>query len=171
MKTKTTDSSPLKELLIEQLRDILWAETRLVKALAKQAKTASHPDLVDAFESHRGETQRHLDRIRQAFDLLGLKPRPKKCEAMAGLLAEAEGIAEDFEGSPALDAALICAAQKVEHYELASYGCLRSFAKTLGLTRLVDLLGQTLVEERNADRRLSEIALATANRMAAQPKP
>lgn len=165
------DSTPLRKLLVEQMKDILWAETHLLKALTKISNLAVDPDLIEAFSVHRAETQRQIERIRRAFELLDLKARSKKCEAMAGLLAEANGIAEEFKDSAALDSALICAAQKVEHYEIATYGCLIGFATALRSEELLDLFRQSLVEERNANRLLSKIAMASANRVASKRTP
>ncbi|WP_411828225.1 ferritin-like domain-containing protein [Luteolibacter sp. AS25] len=157
----------LHSLLVEQLRDILWAEKHLVKALPKMAKAATDPNLKEAFESHLEETKGHVDRLKEVFKHLDLTARAKKCDAMEGLLSEADEIKEDFEGSEALDAALICAAQKVEHYEIATYGSLRAFAKRLGYKEIVDLLQTTLDEEGAADKKLTKIALADCNDAAA----
>lgn len=157
----------LHTLLVEQLRDILWAEKHLVEALPKMAEAAVEPDLKMAFTSHLKETKGHVERLKKIFGHLDLTPRAKKCDAMEGLLAEAKSIKDDFKDSEALDAALIAAAQKVEHYEIASYGTLRAFAKRLGYSEVVDLLTATLDEEGAADKKLTEIALGEANEMAA----
>lgn len=139
--------SDLRELFVEQLRDILWAEKHLEKALPKMAKAANSTNLRKAFESHLTETKVHVDRLVKVLDSLGLSARGKKCAAMEGLLKEGDEIAEDFSDSPALDAALICAAQKVEHYEIATYGTLCAFARRLGHDSAADLLDKTLKEE------------------------
>lgn len=157
----------LHSLLVEQLRDILWAEKNLVKALPKMAKAATDPKLQKAFTAHLKETEGHVERLKKVFGHLDLTPRAKKCEAMDGLLKEANELKDDFEGSEAADAALIAAAQKVEHYEIASYGTMRAFAKRLGYTEVVDLLTATLDEEGAADKKLTEIALADCNDTAA----
>jgi len=155
--------SDLKELFVEQLRDILWAENHLVKALPKMAKAAQSPNLRKAFESHLTETKGHVDRLGKVLEGLGLSARGKKCAAMEGLLKEGDEIAEEFGDSTALDAALICAAQKVEHYEIATYGTLCAFARRLGLDSAAELLGLTLKEESAADEKLTKLALSEAN--------
>lgn len=167
MKTKSETNIELAKLLVAQLQDVLWAEKALVRALPKNAALAEATELRAVFAAHHKETLVHVQRLNEAFATLGLRPRAKKCEAMAGLLAEAEELAEEYEGSPALDAALICAAQKIEHYEVATYGTLRAFAKTLGFGPVADLMGRTLAEERDADTKLSEIGQKSANRRAA----
>ncbi len=170
MKTKTTIAETnveLKNLFVDQLRDILWAEKHLVKALPKMAKAARDKKLQTAFTNHLAETQNQIVRIGEIFAGLGLAARAKKCPAMAGLLEEADELAEDYQDSSALDAALIAAAQKVEHYEIATYGTLRAFAECLGLTDAVELLAATLEEESNADELLTEIALGQMSEVAA----
>lgn len=153
----------LHSLLVEQLRDILWAEKHLVKALPKMAKAATDPNLEKALMSHKTETETHVQRLNEIFKLLDLTARSKKCDAMEGLLAEADEIKDEFEESEALDAALIAAAQKVEHYEIATYGTLRAFAKRLGYQEIVALLTATLDEEGAADKKLTKIAEGSAN--------
>jgi len=153
----------LHSLLVEQLRDILWAEKHLVKALPKMAEAANEKALKEAFTSHLKETEGHVERLKKVFTHLDLAARAKKCDAMEGLLAEADAIKDDFEDSEALDAALIAAAQKVEHYEIATYGTLRAFAKRLGYDEVAELLSATLEEEGAADKKLTKIALGEAN--------
>ncbi len=155
--------SDLRELFVEQLRDILWAENHLVKALPKMAKAAKSSNLRKAFESHLSETKGHVDRLGQVLDSMGLSARGKKCPAMEGLLKEGDEIAEDYKDSPALDAALICAAQKVEHYEIATYGTLCAFARRLGHNSAADLLEKTLKEESACDEKLTKLAMSEAN--------
>ncbi|MBK8040829.1 MAG: ferritin-like domain-containing protein [Verrucomicrobiaceae bacterium] len=164
----TNEPTELQNLLTDQLRDIYWAEQKLAKTLPKLAKKAQSPALKTAFTSHLAETKTHIQRLEQVFALLGLKPRAKKCDAMQGLVEEGDGLAEEYAGSPALDAALICAAQKVEHYEIATYGTMRAFAKRLGLTEIVKLLSATLKEEGAADQKLTHIAESKANPEAQQ---
>ena len=148
------NNSMLRELLIEQLRDIYWAEKHLVKSLPKMQKAAFSEDLAAAFSDHLAVTQDQVSRLEQVFEALGENPRGKKCEAMEGLVKEAESMIEDTEeGTSTRDAALIIAAQKVEHYEIASYGGLATLAKTLGENKVKELLGETLDEEKEADRR------------------
>src|SRR5882672_2809111 len=141
----------LKDLLIEELKDLYDAEKQLVKALPKMAKAASNDGLKEAFESHLEETKGHVQRLEQAFQLLEEKAKSKPCEAMKGLIAEGqETMQEDF-SEPLLDSAIICAAQKVEHYEIAGYGTVCAWARSLGLEDVADLLDQTLAEEKAAD--------------------
>jgi ferritin-like metal-binding protein YciE len=161
-----TTKNELHSLMVEQLRDILWAEKELVKALPKMAKAANSKELQDAFTSHKTETDGHIDRLKQVFKHLDLAARSKKCEAMAGLIKEAESLQDDFEDSEALDAALVAAAQKVEHYEIASYGTIRAFAKRLGYSEMVELLTKTIDEEGAADKKLTKIAESDANQAA-----
>lgn len=161
-------SSKLGKLFEEELRDIYWAEKALTKALPKMIKKATSEDLVEALESHLAETEEHVKRAEEIFSLLGKDARGKKCEAMAGLIKEAESIMQDSEEGMMRDAGIISAAQKVEHYEIASYGTLRTFAQTLGLDDAVSILESTLEEEKSADSKLSEIATSTINIEAAE---
>ena len=157
----------LQHLFVDQLRDILWAEKNLLKALPKMAKAANDGSLSDLFTKHQAETQLHVERLGQIFSILGLASRAKKCPAMEGLIKEADELAEDYAESSALDAALIAAAQKVEHYEIATYGTLRAFAEQLGHGEAVNLLQETLQEESKADELLTELATSRANEEAA----
>ncbi len=168
MSTKTdhNQDGELHELFVEQLRDILWAEKELVKALPKMAKAAKDKKLVAAFTEHLAETKTHVTRLEQIFKLLGKAARAKKCPAMEGLLKEADELAEDYKDSSALDAALISAAQKVEHYEIGSYGTIRAFATRLGYKDAVKLLTETIDEEGNADKTLTKIATGGVNEAA-----
>ena len=162
------NESMLKEFLIEELRDIYWAEKHLVKALPKMAKATTSEELTAAFEDHLAVTEEQVARLEQVFELLGEKPRGKKCEAMEGLVEEAESIIEDTEeGSATRDVALIIAAQKVEHYEIAAYGGLTTLAKTLGLDDVSNLLGETLEEEKETDELLTQLAENNINFQAA----
>ncbi len=168
MKTTTEPNSrtDLHELLVDQLRDILWAEKHLVKALPKMSKAANDQKLSNAFDKHLAETKNHVVRIETVLKGLGLSTRAKKCPAMEGLLKEADELAEEYADSSALDAALITAAQKVEHYEIASYGTMRAFAKRLGYIDAVKLMTETLQEEGKADHALTEIAIGGVNQFA-----
>lgn len=161
-------STQLGKLFEDELRDIYWAEKALAKALPKMAKKATSQDLVDAIETHLQETEEHISRCEQIFKLLGKEARGKKCEAMAGLITEAESIMEDTEEGVMRDAGIISAAQKVEHYEIASYGTLRTFAETLGLQEAVEILETTLDEEKKTDELLTELAVSTINQEAAE---
>ena len=148
----------LKELYIEELKDLYNAETQLVKALPKLARAATSEDLRRGFEDHLEQTKGHVERLQKIFDMLEESPKGKKCKGMEGLIEEgAEVTEEDYEGS-LLDAALIGAAQRVEHYEIAGYGTVRSFAETLGETEHVSLLNETLEEEKETDEKLTELA-------------
>ncbi len=148
----------LRELYIDELRDLYNAETQLVKALPKMAKAAANDQLRQAFEEHLRETTEHVTRLEQIFEQLEEKPSGKKCLGMEGLVKEgAETMKEDFT-EDVKDAAIIGAAQRVEHYEMAGYGTVRAFAELLGENEHVSLLEQTLEEEKKADQKLSELA-------------
>lgn len=161
-------STQLGKLFEDELRDIYWAEKALAKALPKLAKKATSEELIEAIEKHQQETEEHVNRCEQIFKLLGKEPRGKKCEGMEGLLSEANSIIEDTEEGVMRDAGIISAAQKVEHYEIASYGTLRTFAETLGLDEAAEILEQTLNEEKMTDEALSELAISTINLEAAE---
>jgi ferritin-like metal-binding protein YciE len=159
----------LKKFFIEELKDIYWAEKHLVKTLPKMGKTATSDELKNAFADHLEVTQTHVSRLEQAFEALGEKPQAKKCDAMEGITKEGESVIEDTEaGSSTRDVALILAGQKVEHYEIATYGGLSQLAETLGLTEVTELLNQTLEEEKEADNLLSDIAENDINYSAAE---
>lgn len=162
----SNSDTELHDLFVDQLRDILWAEKELVKALPKMAKAAKDSKLSEAFTKHLAETKNHVVRLGKVFESLGLSARAKKCPAMEGLLKEGDELAEEYADSAALDAALITAAQKVEHYEIASYGTMRAFAKRLGYEEAVKLLTETLEEEGHADQTLTKIATGGVNQMA-----
>ena len=148
----------LRELYIDELRDLYSAETQLVKALPKMAKAASNQELRQAFEEHLRQTSGHVTRLEQIFEELGEKPTGKKCVGMEGLVKEgSELISEDFP-EPVLDAGIIGTAQRVEHYEIAAYGTVRSFAEVLGESEQVSLLEETLNEEKEADKKLTQIS-------------
>jgi ferritin-like metal-binding protein YciE len=153
----------LKELFVDELRDVLSAEKQLLKALPKMAKAATSTELRKGFEKHLKETEGQVGRLEQVFESVGETARAKTCKAMKGLLEEgSEIIAEDME-SDVKDAALIAAAQKVEHYEIATYGTLVTWAKQLDLKKAAKLLGQTLDEEKNTDLKLTELAESSVN--------
>ncbi len=165
----TDSNSMLHEFLYEELKDIYWAEKHLTKALPKMAKAATTEELRDAINEHLEVTETHVERLEQAFDLLGKKAQAKKCEAMEGLTKEAESIMEDTEdGTATRDVGIILAAQKVEHYEIATYGGLVQLSKTLGLDDLASLLEETLQEEKDADSTLTDIAENSVNYQAAE---
>lgn len=153
----------LKELYIDELRDIFDAENQLLKALPKMAKAASNEELRAAFEQHLEQTEEQVHRLEQVFEDLGEKPKATKCEAMKGLLEEAKRMMEEAEDEDVRDAAMIAAAQKVEHYEIATYGTLRTWAELLGFDEQVDLLEETLDEEKDTDENLTELAVSCIN--------
>jgi ferritin-like metal-binding protein YciE len=148
----------LKELYIDELKDLYNAESQLVKALPKMAKAASSDELRQGFEEHLEQTKGHVQRLEKIFQALGETPKGKKCKGMEGLIEEGSEVKEEgYEGS-VLDAALIGAAQRVEHYEIAGYGTVRSMAETLGQSDHVSLLEETLEEEKATDEKLTELA-------------
>jgi ferritin-like metal-binding protein YciE len=153
----------LKDLFLDELEDIYDAERRIVKALPKLAKAATCDDLKAAFQSHLKETEGHVKKLEEVFQSFDEKAKGKTCEATVGLLEEGDEIAEDFKGSPAINAALISAAQKVEHYEMASYGCLHEWAGLLGNEEAARLLQEILGEEKTANETLTELARASSN--------
>jgi ferritin-like metal-binding protein YciE len=153
------EDSALKELFLDEMKDIYWAEQHLAKALPKMAKGATSPDLKAAFEKHLGETNGQIERLEKAFAAIGEKPKAVKCEAMAGLLKEAEELMSETEkGTEVRDVALISAAQKVEHYEIASYGTMKTLAAVLGYSDVAELLAETLEEEKVCDHNLTGLA-------------
>jgi ferritin-like metal-binding protein YciE len=154
----------LEKLFIESLKDIYWAEKALTKALPKLAKASTTTELGQAFEEHLAQTEEHVRRLEQVFELMGQKAQAKKCDAMEGLQKEAEAVIEETEpGSLTRDVGLIIAAQKVEHYEIAAYGGLASLATTFGMAEVADLLQQTLDEEKETDENLTYIAENNVN--------
>ncbi len=152
--------SALQELLVEEMQDLLHAEGQLVKALPKMAKAAHNPELKQAFQKHLEETKGHVERLKQAFELLGARAKAKPCQAMQGLVAEgSETIQEGKEKEEAIaDLALVAAAQKVEHYEISGYGTLRAIAEQLGNQKVAKLLAQTLGEEEKTDKLLTQLS-------------
>ena len=153
----------LQDLFLDQLGDMYYAEKQLVRALPKMAKAATHDELKNAFQSHLKETEDHVTKVESVFDAVGAKAKAKKCEAILGLLEEGDDIASDHRRSPTINAALICAAQKVEHYEMASYGCLREWAELLGNSQAASLLQEILDQEKAADDKLTELARSRCN--------
>lgn len=159
----------LDDLFHDTLKDIYYAERQILKALPKMARGAQSDHLRQAFEKHRDQTETHVERLRQVFDIIGKSPRGKTCPAIDGIIEEGEEVMAAFKGSPALDAGLIAAAQAVEHYEIARYGTLRQWARQLGLDDAAALLDETLTEEADTDELLTEIAESEANVEAAAP--
>ena len=161
---KPNKSSLLEKFFVDQLKDIYYAEQHLVKALPEMQKAATSEELEDAFEEHLKQTERHVKRLEKVFQLIGKKAEGKKCDAIEGLTKEAKSIiSETKEGSMTRDAALIIAAQKIEHYEIATYGGLVQLAITMDLHRAAELLDKTLQEEEETDANLTEIAETSIN--------
>jgi ferritin-like metal-binding protein YciE len=160
------EAQGLRELFVNELKDIYWAEKALTKAIPKMIKNASSEELVQALTDHLEVTEEQVKRAEQVFETMGLKVQAKKCEAMDGLIKEAQEIMQETEKGVVRDAGIISAAQKVEHYEIATYGTLCAFAKTLGEEEVVELLEETLNEEKEADTTLTQIAESSINTQA-----
>jgi ferritin-like metal-binding protein YciE len=161
------DNSALHELFVNQLKDIMWAEKHLVKSLPKLVKAATSQELKEALQMHLEETEEQVNRLEQVFESIDEKVSSKKCEAMAGLVEEAnDGVADTDEGTMVRDVSIIASAQKVEHYEIAAYGTLRTLAQVMGHSDAEQLLSETLEEEKNADQKLTEIAEGFVNESA-----
>jgi len=156
----------LEDLFHDTLKDIYYAEKKILKALPKMARAAQSPDLKAAFEKHKGETEGHVERLQQVFELMGKRAQGKTCDAIEGIIAEGEEIIEEFKGTAAIDAGLISAAQAVEHYEITRYGTLRRWAEVLGMKDAAERLGLTLDEEAKTDEALTGLADASANELA-----
>jgi ferritin-like metal-binding protein YciE len=156
----------LKDLFHDTLKDIYFAEKKILSTLPKMAKAAQNPDLKAAFEKHRKETEGHVNRLEQVFQLIDKKPQAKTCHAIVGITDEGSEIMTEYKGTPALDAGLLAAAQAVEHYEISRYGTLRTWAQELGLDKAVKLLQATLDEEEATDEALSELAETVVNQEA-----
>ncbi|HYG08200.1 MAG TPA: ferritin-like domain-containing protein [Stenotrophomonas sp.] len=160
----------IEELFIHELSDIYSAEKQLTKALPRLARAATNPDLAAAFELHLEETQGQIERIDQVVEVLGIRLKRIKCAAMEGLVEEGKEVIDEVEAGPLRDAALIGGAQKVEHYEIASYGTLAALAKQLGYKDALPLLLETLQEEKNTDEKLTMLAEGGGNQAASQEK-
>ena len=156
----------LDELFHDTLKDIYFAEKKILSTLPKMAKAAQSEELKAAFEKHRGETEGQIERLEQVFAIIGEKPRGKTCAAIVGITDEGAEIMEEYKGSPALDAGLLAAAQAVEHYEISRYGTLRAWAEELGLNDAVELVQKTLEEEEATDEALTKIAKSVINQQA-----
>ena len=163
-----SDDSMLKSFFEDELKDIYWAEKNIVKALPRMRKAATSQKLQQAFADHEQQSQGHVERLDQVFGMIGKKAQAKKCDAMAGILEEGKGVIEETEkGTATRDVGLILSAQKVEHYEIATYGGLAQLAKTLGFDDIAGILQQTLEEEKETDQLLTEIAESDVNYEAA----
>ena len=156
----------LDNLFHDTLKDIYYAEKKILATLPKMAKAAQNDELTAAFEKHRAETERQVERLERVFDLIDKKAQGKTCDAIIGITDEGAEIMKDYKGSPALDAGLIAAAQAVEHYEISRYGTLRTWAEELGLNDAVSLLQETLDEEKATDEALTKIAETVVNQEA-----
>jgi ferritin-like metal-binding protein YciE len=167
MEKEMAKEKTLEDLFHETLKDIYYAEKKLVTALPKMAKAAHSPELKAAFEKHAAETEGQVERLEQVFELIEEPARGKTCDAINGLVQEGQEVAKEFKGSPALDAGLLAAAQAVEHYEISRYGTLKTWAEQLGLGQAVRLLDATLKEEKKTDEALTQLAEAAVNQEAA----
>ena len=167
MPTRKNTESSLEQLFEETLKDIYYAEKQILRALPRMAKQAEAPELKEAFEKHRDQTEGQVERLDQVFEQIGRPARGKTCEAIIGIIDEAKEIMDEFKGTAALDAGLASSAQAVEHYEIARYGTLKAWARELGLSEAVKLLDETLQEEIKADQLLTQIAATKANKKAA----
>lgn len=157
----------LDDLFLDTLKDIYFAERQILKALPKMAKAAMSADLKAGFEKHHAETEVHVERLEKVFELLGKAPRGKTCDAILGIIEEGKEIMDEYKGTQALDAGLVSAAQAVEHYEIARYGTLATWAKQLGHTEALDLFLTTLNEEEATDQTLTKLAKSSVNLKAA----
>jgi ferritin-like metal-binding protein YciE len=170
--TKERDMPKMKEaglenLFEETLKDIFFAEKQILRALPKMAKEAGSPELKKAFETHRDQTEEHVERLNQIFESMGRPARGKTCEAIIGIIDEGKEIIEEFKGTNTLDAGLAASAQAVEHYEIARYGTLKTWAKELGMADAAKLLDETLQEEIETDQLLTRLAISDVNKKAA----
>lgn len=161
------EEKTLEDLFLDTVKDIYYAERQILKALPKMAKAAQSPELKAGFEQHQAETETHVERLEQVFEMLGKAPRGKTCDAILGIIEEGKSVMDEFKGTPALDAGLASAAQAVEHYEIARYGTLKSWAGQLGMKDAAALFDATLREEIATDKKLTQLAETDANRKAA----
>jgi len=164
---KTKSANPLEDLFAETLKDVYFAEKQILWALPKMAKEANTPELKEAFETHRDETEQQVERLSQIFEAMGRPARGKTCEAILGIIDEAKEFMDEFKGTEALDPALIASGQTVEHYEITRYGTLKAWANQLGMKEAAQLLDETLKEEVKTDQLLTKLAISSANKKAA----
>ena len=153
------NNESLRDLFVDQLKDLYWAETQSIQIWPSIAAAASDDDLREALDDHIGKTHRHIERLRMVFDHVGIPPEAETCQAMRGLMAEAQDAIKDYDDPTVRDAALITAVQRMEHYEMAGYGTVRTFADVLGYDEVAGILQQTLDEEGSADHKLTDIAV------------
>ncbi len=163
IKAKSDAAENLREFLVDGLKDLYWAETHLTKALVKMENNATSPKLKEALNNHKIETDEQISRLEQVFEVLGEKAKAEKCDAMDGLIKEGESIMEETEAGAVRDAGIIAGAQKVEHYEIASYGTLVSYCELLQENEAMKILQQTLDEEKNCDSLLTKLAISEIN--------
>ena len=156
----------LQDLFHDTLKDIYFAEKKILAALPKMARAANSDELRAAFDKHEGETEGQVERLEQVFQILGETPKGKTCDAIVGIIEEGQEIMKEYKGTPALDAGLLAAAQTVEHYEISRYGTLKTWAGELGMDEAVKLLDATLTEEKNTDKALTELAETLVNQEA-----
>jgi ferritin-like metal-binding protein YciE len=161
-----TSDKTLRDLFHDTLKDIYFAEKKILTALPKMAKAAQAQDLKAAFEKHEAETEGHVDRLEEVFAEIDESPRGKTCDAIVGIIDEGQEVMKEYKGSPALDAGLLAAAQAVEHYEISRYGTLKTWAQELGLSQSVKLLDATLAEEKKTDKALTQLAESNVNQHA-----
>ena len=152
-----TTPKPLDDLFHDMLKDVYYAEKQILKTLPKMAKAARSAELKKAFETHREETEGHVERLAEVFELIGKAPRGKTCDAILGIIEEGKAVIEDYGDSPAIDAGLVASAQAVEHYEMARYGTLKAWTQQLGHKEAVKLLDATLAEETKTDKALTQL--------------
>jgi len=152
-----TEPKALEDLFHDTLKDVYYAEKQILKTLPKMAKAAKSPDLKQAFETHREETEGHVERLTEVFEIIGKAPRGKTCDAILGIIEEGKAVIEEYSDSPALDAGLAASAQAVEHYEISRYGTLKAWADQLGLKDASKLLAETLAEEEKTDKALTTL--------------
>ena len=164
---KSKSANPLEDLFSETLKDVFFAEKQILRALPKMAKEAATPELKEAFETHRDETEQQVERLNQIFEAMGRPARGKTCEAILGIIDEAKEFMDEFKGTDALDPAPIASGQTVEHYEITRYGTLKAWANQLGMKDAARLLDETLQEEIKTDKLLTQLATSSANRKAA----
>jgi ferritin-like metal-binding protein YciE len=166
MSKKPKQAKYLDALFHDTLKDIYFAEKKILGALSKMAKSAQSDELRAAFEKHEGETETHVERLEQVFEMIDAKPQGKTCDAIVGIIEEGQEIMKEYKGSPALDSGLLAGAQAVEHYEISRYGTLKTWAEELGLNDAVQLFDETLQEEKDTDAALTEIAESVVNQQA-----
>jgi len=164
---KSKSANPLEDLFTETLKDVYFAEKQILRALPKMAKEATTPELKEAFETHRDETEQQVERLNQIFEAMGRPARGKTCDAILGIIDEAKEFMDEFKGTDALDPALIASGQTVEHYEITRYGTLKTWANELGMKEAAQLLDETLREEIKTDQLLTRLATSSVNRKAA----